>query len=741
MQGLPKRLRAQPRLLAGLAITLVFLANAVAGLGLFDGLERSAYDLRVRATVPGTMDERVVIADIDERSLKALGRWPWSRDTVAGLVDTLFDHYGVRVVGFDVLFAEPEKNTGLALMRDLARGPLRGDAAFQQEFSARAAALDHDAALAQSLKGRNVVLGMVFSPNAGESLNAPPTPYADLPPEGLPGLEGVPQPRSYSANLDALTSNARATGFFDNPNLDADGIFRRVPLFQLHDDKLYPSLALATVHMALGAPPVAPIMPTSGGHPVLEGVKLGQDVFIPTDAQSNVLVPWRGHFGEAFRYVSIIDILERKVSPETLKDRIVLVGTTAPGLLDLRSTPLEKSYPGVEVHANIISGVLDDMVRHQPAWVMGMELLMLLAVALVTLLLAARLAPAGQVLASVGLAVAVVAFNLFAWNRGLVLPLASSLLLIAVLFTFIMSWGYFVEAQGKRTITRLFGQYVPPDLVDEMAAHPETVSMEGQSRELTVMFSDVRDFTSISEGLPATELSALMNAYLTAMTHIIHKHRGTIDKYIGDAIMAFWGAPVADADHARNALLTACDMRDDLARLADEFKARGWPALRIGIGIGINTGMMSVGNMGSEFRMAYTVMGDAVNLGSRLESLSKNYGATILVSESVVETVPDFAYRCLDRVRVKGKLEPVRIYEPVGAADALDAATRHELREWEAFLAAYYGQRWDEAARVLGALRQAGDSKLYQLYAERIAQFRLAPPPADWDGVYTYTTK
>jgi adenylate cyclase len=739
MQGLLKRLRGEPRLLTGLAITFLFIAATVTGLGLFDGLERKAYDLRVRATVPGTLDPRVVIADIDEKSLKALGRWPWNRDVVGRTVETLFDHYGVRVVGFDVVFAEGGNGDALGLMQGLAKGPLRNDAAFQREFAARAPALDHDRRFAQALAGRNVVLGMVFNPSHGEKVNALPESYGELPPEGVPGLELLPRPRSYTANLDALSASSRVTGFFDNPHLDADGIFRRVPLLQVYENRLYPSLALATVHMALGGPPLRPVTEESGSYAALEGVQLGQDVFIPTDAASNVLVPWRGRYGEAFRYVSIIDILEKRVEPAVLKDTIILIGTSAPGLLDLRSTPLERSYPGVEVHANIISGILDDQVRQAPAWVLGVEVLLLLVTGLVILLVAARLAPAGQVLVSAGLGILLVAFNLFAWNRGIVLPLASSLLLLAVLFTFVMSWGYFVEAQGKRSITRLFGQYVPPDLVDEMARHPEDISIEGESRELTVLFSDVRDFTSISEGLSATELAALMNAYLTAMTRLIHKHRGTIDKYMGDAIMAFWGAPVPDAQHARHALLSAMDMKEDLWRLGEEFKARGWPALHIGIGL--NTGAMSVGNMGSEFRMAYTVMGDAVNLGSRLEGLSKNYGVTIVVSESTRAAVPDFAYRGLDRVRVKGKLEPVSIYEPVGPEATLDAATRHELHQWDAVVAAYLAQDWDEATRLLGELRAVADCKLYALYAERIAHFRAEPPPADWDGVYTYTTK
>lgn len=738
MQGMLRRLRHPSRLIVGLLILLAFLLNAVWSLGLLDGLERQAYDLRVRGTVPDTLDERIVIADIDEKSLKALGRWPWGRDVLAEFTDTLFTHYQVRVLAFDVVFAEAEKNAGLTLMNELAQGPLRHNDAFLQEYRQRSAMLDNDARFAASLAGRNVVLGMVFSEGRGNSLNPLPPPFATLTPAGAAALPGLPHPQSHTANIEALTQQARITGFFDNPHLDADGIFRRVPLFQLHDNRLYPSLALAAAHMALGLPPVQLVTGKSGAYEAVEGVTLG-DLFVPTDKHSSVLVPWRGRHGDAFAYISISDILEKKIAVEALRDRIVLVGTTAPGLLDLRSTPLEKTYPGVEVHANIISGILDDLVRHAPAWGLGVEVLLLIAVALVTLLLSTRLTPLWQVLVTITLALLVTGLNLLAWQQGLVVALASPLLLLAILFTWIMSYGFFVETRGKRDITRLFGQYVPPDLVDEMAQHPEDISLEGESRELTVMFSDVRDFTSISEGLSATELSALMNAYLTAMTRLIHKHRGTIDKYMGDAIMAFWGAPVHDANHARLALLTAMDMQAELHTLQADFRARGWPALNIGIGL--NTGNMNVGNMGSEFRMAYTVMGDAVNLGSRLEGLSKGYGVTIVVSESLCAAVPDFSYRTLDCVRVKGKQEPVRIYEPVGLQAEIPAAAREQLTEWEAALQAYYRQQWDEAEARIKALLNQEERKLYRLYLERIAHFREEPPPADWDGVYTYTSK
>jgi adenylate cyclase len=732
-------LEGRLRLFIGLAILLVFLAHAsgLMPLRALNGLERQAYDLRVRSSLPETIDDRIVIANIDEKSLAELGRWPWGRDVLAKMVDTLTTYYHVRVIGFDVIFAEPDSDSGLRLMTELAQGPLQQNGAFQAEFNARKAQLDHDGLFAQSLKNRPIVLGMVFSQSPGESRNALPIPFASLKDADAAKLTGLIHPTTYTTNLDVFSQNAAMTGFFDNPSIDSDGIFRRVPLLQLYNNQLFPSLALATAHLALGHPPVRVSTGKNGDYEEIEGLSLG-DYLIPTDRFGNILVPWRGG-ASSFPYMPIADILAKRIPIEDLKDRIVLVGTSAPGLLDLRSTPVANAYPGVEVHANIISGILDDRVWHAPAWGIGVEILLLLLTGLITLLVTPRLSPTWQMALTLCVAIGLIGFNTFAWHNGLVLPLASSLLLLAILFTYTMSWGFFAEAHSKRSITRLFGQYVPPDLVQEMAQHPENISLEGQSKELTVLFSDVRGFTNISEGLSATELSALMNAYLTAMTRVIHRHRGTIDKYMGDAIMAFWGAPVGDPDHARHALLTALDMAAELHTLGNDFRTRGWPVLHIGIGL--NTGTMNVGNMGSEFRMAYTVMGDAVNLGSRLESLSKQYGVTIVVSAFTAAAVPEYSYRTLDCVRVKGKLEPVKILEPVAETIQLTPSMLELLQRWESALDAYGHQDWDTAEQNIRKLLAHDDRPLYHLYLERIAHFRETPPSSDWDGVYTYTSK
>jgi adenylate cyclase len=337
--------------------------------------------------------------------------------------------------------------------------------------------------------------------------------------------------------------------------------------------------------------------------------------------------------------------------------------------------------------------------------------------------------------------VLITGLNVMVWTQGgLVLPLASSLLMIIALFAFNMSWGYFVESRSKRQFTQLFGQYVPPELVDEMAKDPERYNMEGKSEELTVLFSDIVGFTSISESLAPRELSQFINDYLTAMSMVIRNNRGTLDKYIGDAIMAFWGAPVADPEHARQAVITAMAMQSELEKLRVQMRARGWPDIHIGVGV--NTGNMRVGDMGSKLRKAYTVMGDAVNLGSRLEGLTRIYGVGIIVGPNTKEAVKDIVFRELDRVRVKGKDEPVAIYEPLGIAGQVDEKVVDELKLWHRALKAYRAQNWDEAEmHLLNVQRMSPECKLYQLYFERIQQCRAEPPGAGWDGVTAFKTK
>ena len=410
------------------------------------------------------------------------------------------------------------------------------------------------------------------------------------------------------------------------------------------------------------------------------------------------------------------------------------------GLLDLRSTPVGQRYIGVEVHANLISGLLDGTIKQQPSYSDGLELTLLLLLGLLTALVLPRLSPITALLFVITLLAVAMASNLWMWSSlGLVVPIASLLCYTLIASLLQINYGFFVESRNKRHLSRIFGQYIPSALVEELDESGEEVSLEGESRELSVLFSDVRSFTTISEGLNAKEVTRLMNEFLTPITNVIQKNRGTIDKYMGDAVMAFWGAPLADPDHAQHAVVTGLEMIKTVDGLGEYFESQGWPP--IAVGVGVASGEMNVGNMGSEFRVAYTVMGDTVNLGSRLEGLTKQYGVSIIVSDGTVQMTPAIVYRELDLVRVKGKHEPVAIYEPLGLESDISNEKKAALEEFADALQAYRRQDWDAAERSLAELKQSNDELLYNAYLDRIRQFRQEPPPGDWDGVFEHLTK
>ncbi|MBC7781484.1 MAG: adenylate/guanylate cyclase domain-containing protein [Proteobacteria bacterium] len=733
----------------GLLIVAVFLGYCArwVPVPLIEQLEAIAYDTRLRLMMPGGSDPRVVIVDIDERSLQVEGRWPWGRDKVAALVDRLFEHYRVAVVGFDIVFAEADDSSGLSRLEALATGELRGNAPFEAALREIRPRLEFDRLLAARIRDRPVVLGYYFS-NVGEPAGAQSLAVGALPTPALAG--GMFAGRNirftrwngYGANLAPLQSAAVSAGHF-NQLTDADGVARRVPMLAEFKGAYYESLSLAIVRLLLGSPSIEPGYPAqprlARGYAGLEWLAVGP-LRIPVDDLVTSYVPYRGDKG-SFPYVSATDVLNGTVDAKTLADRIVLVGTSAPGLFDLRSTPVAPVYPGVEIHANLISGMLDGTIKQRPPYVLGAEFVLLALTGLLLVLWLPWLSPIQATIVATATGLVALAINLIIWRYGnLILPIASGLALIALLYTLNMAWGFFVEARGKRQITGLFGQYVPPELVDEMARNPTRFSMQGESRELSVLFTDVRGFTTISEGLDPKALSSLMNEFLTPLTRIIYKQRGTIDKYMGDAIMAFWGAPLDDPQHASHAVAAALEMQRTLAELQHQFKARGWPPIKIGVGV--NTGRMSVGNMGSEIRLAYTVMGDAVNLASRLEGLTKEYGADIIVGEAVCRAAPEFLYVELDRVCVKGKEDAVAIFEPLGKREEIERAVVDHTALFQKALKLYRSQEWDLAeVQLLNLQKAAPHRKVYQLYVERIAHYRAEPPPVGWDGVYVFQTK
>lgn len=711
-----------------------------------DQLENWTYDARLNFSRPDTIDDRIVIVDLDENSLAKVGRWPWPRDKLAILTDNLFNYYKVAVVGFDIVFAESDESSGLAAFEELARGELSKDSEYQKALDNIRPGLEYDRIFATSLEGKNAVMGYYFreSVDEGESgvTGMLPSPITKMDAQWSKRLS-IKKAAGYAANLEIIQSAAVSAGYFDNPLVSEDGVFRRVPLLQSHKGYLYSALALATTQVYLDNAKIELVVETGGAknnrdYYALESITLG-GYRIPVDNNGAAYVPYRGLEG-SFPYLPAYQVLSKEIDPAMLKDKIVLVGTSAPGLLDLRSTPVQNIYPGVEVHANLISGILDQSINHRPAWTTGYEFALLILIGVSMSLLLPMVSPLLATAGSFAVSLAVIGGTAAAWNNNLILPLASPLLLIGLIFMLHMTYGFFIESRGKRQLAHLFGQYIPPELVDEMSESPTEFSLDGENREMTVLFSDVRGFTTISEGMDPKQLTQLMNALLTPMTRVIHKNRGTIDKYMGDCIMSFWGAPLTDSEHARHALYAALEMMDELKIMQADFKTRGWP--EVNIGIGLNSGYMNVGNMGSEFRMAYTVMGDAVNLGSRLESLTKYYGVNIIVSESTRVSIPEFVFRELDMVRVKGKREPVAIFEPVGHKNDLDKAVTSELSRCRQALREFRSQHWDKAEiDFFNLSRSSPERKLYQEYLHRIVHYRAQPPGDNWDCVFTQTSK
>jgi len=735
-------------------LPLVFaLLHAVGALPIqfLHRLDAILYDARLRASMPQTLDPRVVIVDIDEKSLAEAGRWPWSRNRLAQMVDELFERQQVALLGFDVVFAEPDESSGLRRLRQLAGDELRDAARFQQRLQQLQASLDYDAVFARSLEQRPVVLGYYFTADhQARKSGVLPAPVMTR-----DSLQGRPiafrRFDGYGANIEALARAAPLAGHFI-PLTDPDGVVRSIPLLAQYQGAYYEALSLAMFRLLMGQPSVQPGFPADGfagaDYPNLASLllKQGQRTVreIPVDQQVGLLVPYRGPGGPAggsFRYVSASDVLLHRLPAGDLKDKIVLVGTTAPGLLDLRVTPVGEVYPGVETHANVITGLLDNRLHVKPDYALGYEVVVLLVAGLLLAVLLPVLSATVAVLVSFTVVGALVGLNywLFA-AHGLVLPLASALAMAATAFALNMSYGYLVESRSKRQIAGLFGTYVPPELVDEMVKDPRSYSMKATSKELTVMFCDMRGFTKMSEQMEPTQLQALLNEVFSRLTDIIRAHRGTIDKYMGDCVMAFWGAPVETPRHAELAVQAALQMAQAVVQINEAHRAKGIP--EIGVGIGINTGTMCVGDMGSDLRRSYTVIGDAVNLGSRLEGLSKVYGVSIVASEATREQAGAFAWQELDRVRVKGKEQAVGIFTPVGPAAPLQRERAEELRSWGEFLQAYRAQDWAQAQRqLLNLQRNHAKKYLYELYCERVASMRLLPFDPSWDGATTFETK
>lgn len=701
-----------------------------------DRLDDLGYDLQLRTRLiaqPAKPATPIAIIDIDDASLKSEGRWPWPRDKIARLVDVLHKQ-GASVIAFDVFFSEGEKNIATTVKDKLEeQGNIPSELA--SALTKHLSLFDTDSILAKALAQTTTVLAIGFLPRE-QTANDLPLPLLRLTQQEMAQLD-VFKAKGYIGNIDILQKAAKQAGFI-NAYADTDGILRHVPLVYAYKNDLYPSLALQAVLSFLHVP-ISLVTPRYGKSIELEGIKLGSQE-ITTDARGQVLIPFIGR-SYTFPYFSASEVLKGNIPRDALLGKILFVGTSATGLGDLKATAIESAYPGVEVQATIAHGLLVNNFSYRPAWTLGANFVLTIILGLIAAFTFPYLGPRTLGLIIIFVPAAMLFVNNWIWgSTGLILSFLIPVLLVLANAIMNIIYGYLFETRKREHLKEMFGQYVPAKHIDEMLKSKSDYGLRGESREMSVLFADIRSFTTISETMSASELVDMLNTLFTPMTEAIFKHRGTIDKYIGDLIMAFWGAPLRDKNHARHALQTALEMQSILKKMAPMIAEKKWPEIHMGIGI--NSGQMSVGDMGSRYRRNYTVLGDNVNLGSRVEGLSKFYGVDIVVTESTQHDQPKFVFRKLDRVKVKGKQQGVEIFELICSQSDASPELLAELTSYHAALDLYFQQKWTEAEAMLQHLHaQYPHTKIYSIYLQRIAEIKERPVPPDWDGIYAHTAK
>jgi adenylate cyclase len=697
--------------------------------------------LRLKPRVYEPVPVRIV--DIDDDSLARFGQWPWPRTLLAKLVNRL-NELGVAAIAFDILFIEPDRTSPARLIEDM-----EGIAPDDPLIARFAKMSDHDQIFATAIGRSHVVLG--FAPRAKEHARLPES-KATFAIAGDDPRPWVPHFRGAASSLGVLETAAAGNGILGMLP-ERDGISRRIPLVTAIGDRLYPSLAVDALRVAQGARTYvvkstgASGVTAFGEHSGVSSIKIGH-VVVPTSADGTVWVHFTPHQPE--RFVPAWKILDGSADPDLIKDNIVLVGTTAEGLKEFRPTPLDPAAAGVEMHAQLVEQMLLGDNVERPNWARGAEAAFMLAIGAVLLLLLPRVGPKWTAL--LGLAVVAPAIGgswyAFAEYNWLIDPVFPSL--VGVLVYLASSTVMFVRTETeRRQVRHAFGRYLSPAVIEQLAEHPERLTLGGELREMTLMFSDVRNFTTIAEGLDAHGLTSFLNRYLTPMTDAIMSSRGTVDKYMADGIMAFWNAPLDDPAHAEHACRAALAMRSQLARLNDGWRAEAaavnGPFREVRAGIGLNTGECVVGNLGSDQRFDYSVLGDDANVASRLEGQTKTYLVDVIIGERTAEQAPQFALLELDLIQVVGKTKPVRIFflfgdESIATTEAFASlACAHG-----SMIAAYRGRQWAEALAQLEICRnQAPDTlrDFYLLYEERIADLVASPPPPAWDGVFAALTK
>jgi adenylate cyclase len=732
-------------LLSILAVSVIYYVDP----DFLSRLELKTLDLRFTFRGKIVTTGEVALVAIDEKSLDELGRWPWPRVRMAQLLDALVK-YEAKVVGFDIVWAEPDENSELkslsALKQKMNELKLT-NRDLEKYLSQAIQKADTDRTLADSLaRSRRAVLGYFFHFFTKEDL---PQEKKQLP-KDLPPLSTynwvkyssqaaakVPlfEATYAEVNIPVIAEAAEGAGYF-NIFPDRDGTVRWIPLVIKYQDKHYCALSLAVLQKFLNNSPLVLRLAEFG----VEEIRLG-DLFIPTNEEGRMLINYRGP-QKTFPHYSATDVIHGRVPVNAFRGKIVLVGATAMGIYDIRVTPFDHVFPGLEVHANVIDTILKQQFLYRPNWVTLFDLLAIIVLGLILGIILPKVKALWGALIGISLFFAFfLASNQLFQKQGIWVNQTYPLFNLVLTYLMITGYRYMTEERERKKVRGAFQYYLNASVVEQMLKDPEKLKLGGEKKDLTVLFSDIRGFTSISEHMTPERLVKFLNEYLTKMTDIVFKYDGLLDKYMGDAIMAIWGAPLDQSDHPLRACYTALEMVEELRLLQQKWATEGMP--RMNIGIGINAGPMVVGNMGSERRFDYTVMGDSVNLGSRLEGLNKLYGTNIIISEMTYERVrEEILGRELDLVRVKGKDQPVKIYELLSRRAKTLPEQKALAEEFQAALGEYRNRNWETARKIFQSIleRYPADGPA-RLYVERCQTLEKTPPPEDWDGVYTMTTK
>jgi len=733
-----KRLEISLGLLCTILIILIPIFHIPIASSLLNQANAYIYDHIIQLNLrPHTENPKVVIIDIDERSVQTEGRWPWPRDKMADLLNKLKQE-GVVTIGMDIVMSEAEINYALGLKDKLQQttSPVVADEKqLLLTLNKIAPHVDNDKTFVHQLVDHNTVLGFLFHYDSAVKKGVLPPPLSDTNGTLIQANKlSIYNFQGYNGSLKAFIDASGKAGFVTNLP-DKDGTVRHALVVANYNSQLYPSLALATAMNYLLVDKVS-LLVNKGG---LYGVKLDENV-IPTNSLGQILLPYWGKPG-TLSYYSATDVLKNKIPAKELEGCIAIIGSSMTLLADLHQSPVAQLFPGVEMVGNMIEGILGQQLVTPYNWNTGYGIAYYLLFGTLFAFLFAFSGVYGKIIIALASIVIILVAEvwLFAF-KNLYVTSAIFLLIIIVQALVNYIYSYIVESRKERKISQLFSQYVPKDYVKELINSTAEYSMEGQTLTMTVQFADIRNFTTVSETLDANGVKHLLNTFFTPITEIIFQHRGTIDKYVGDMIVAFWGAPLQDDDHAYHAILSSIIIFQKLPEINAKMIEQSLPVVNIGVGLA--TGLMNVGDMGSEFRRAYTVLGDTVNLSSRLQDLTKFYQVDILVNDMARSGQEAFLWRRIDKVTVKGRKTALIIYQPICLLNNASTTLQEEVREYEVALDYYYAQKWSSAETAFGTLRkQYPLTYIYQLYLERITEFKRSPPPENWDGVYKHSHK